>query len=215
MTNYKEMLDEMFNTQDKLNISIDHNWIDIRTEREWIRAFWLELAELIESLPWKWWKSVNPDINNVKIELVDCVHMLLSFVLIHEHKSGISLKECFLKELTKEKSSNEVDFKALIVDLESCVEHMLSSRYEQGISLFCEALLKIMDLETLYKLYMGKNILNSLRQDYGYRSGAYIKVIEGKEDNEYLYEFIEEGKSLNEIKSLMVSVIEKVNTKVN
>jgi hypothetical protein len=35
----------------------------------------------------------------------------------------------------------------------------------------------------LYRLYVGKNILNQFRQDHGYKEGSYIKVWNGEEDN--------------------------------
>jgi hypothetical protein len=36
--------------------------------------------------------------------------------------------------------------------------------------------------------YIGKNVLNRFRQDFGYKSGEYIKIWNGKEDNEVLVE---------------------------
>jgi len=38
-------------------------------------------------------------------------------------------------------------------------------------------------LPELYKLYVGKNILNKFRQEHGYKEGSYIKVWNGEEDN--------------------------------
>ncbi len=213
MQDCKTQLDELFTTQDELNRSIDQNWLDIRTEQDWIRAFWLELAELIESLPWKWWKQVTPDLDNIKIELVDCFHFMLSFILIHEYKSKISLKELFLEELSKERNGTEVDYKAMIPKLEKVVAMVLNNEYEEAIKSYCEALLSVMSFETLYTMYMSKNMLNHLRQEYGYRQGTYTKIIEGREDNEYLYDFIKQGKSLDEVKTAMVEVIERVNKK--
>ena len=43
-----------------------------------------------------------------------------------------------------------------------------------------------MDLNELYRQYIGKNTLNFFRQDHGYKEGTYIKVWHGKEDNEVL-----------------------------
>ncbi len=40
-----------------------------------------------------------------------------------------------------------------------------------------------LNLETLYQLYIGKNILNKFRQDHGYKEGSYIKIWNGEEDN--------------------------------
>jgi len=40
-----------------------------------------------------------------------------------------------------------------------------------------------LNLDSLYRLYVGKNILNQFRQDNGYKEGTYIKVWNDKEDN--------------------------------
>ena len=40
-----------------------------------------------------------------------------------------------------------------------------------------------LNLDTLYKLYIGKNVLNQFRQDHGYKDGTYIKIWNGEEDN--------------------------------
>lgn len=37
-----------------------------------------------------------------------------------------------------------------------------------------------------FKQYTGKNVLNVFRQDHGYKAGTYIKVWDGREDNEHL-----------------------------
>jgi hypothetical protein len=46
------------------------------------------------------------------------------------------------------------------------------------------------DLDELYRIYVGKNVLNVFRQANGYRSGAYVKVWQGREDNEHLFELV-------------------------
>lgn len=43
-----------------------------------------------------------------------------------------------------------------------------------------------LDIEGLYKYYIGKNVLNKFRQDHGYKEGTYVKVWGESEDNEYL-----------------------------
>jgi hypothetical protein len=40
-----------------------------------------------------------------------------------------------------------------------------------------------LNLDKLYTLYVGKNILNQFRQDHGYKEGTYIKIWNGEEDN--------------------------------
>jgi hypothetical protein len=38
---------------------------------------------------------------------------------------------------------------------------------------------------------VGKNVLNIFRQDHGYKSGSYINIWNGREDNEHLIEVLE------------------------
>jgi hypothetical protein len=47
-----------------------------------------------------------------------------------------------------------------------------------------------MDFDQLYRMYVGKNVLNFFRQDHGYKDGSYIKVWQGREDNEHLAELL-------------------------
>jgi hypothetical protein len=37
---------------------------------------------------------------------------------------------------------------------------------------------------------VGKNVLNFFRQDHGYKDGSYIKVWQGREDNEHLVDVV-------------------------
>jgi hypothetical protein len=47
-----------------------------------------------------------------------------------------------------------------------------------------------MDFDQLYRTYVGKNVLNFFRQDHGYKDGSYIKLWQGREDNEHLAELL-------------------------
>ncbi len=48
-----------------------------------------------------------------------------------------------------------------------------------------------LNLDTLYQAYVGKNVLNFFRQDNGYKEGSYVKLWQGREDNEHLVELTE------------------------
>ncbi len=48
-----------------------------------------------------------------------------------------------------------------------------------------------MSADELYRQYVGKNVLNFFRQDNGYKEGTYVKVWEGREDNEHLVEVMD------------------------
>ena len=47
-----------------------------------------------------------------------------------------------------------------------------------------------MDFDELYRHYVGKNVLNFFRQDHGYKEGTYVKLWNGREDNEHLVEVV-------------------------
>ena len=53
-----------------------------------------------------------------------------------------------------------------------------------------------LDITTLYRLYVGKNILNQFRQDHGYKEGTYIKEWNGVEDNVVMKQIWEESGEL-------------------
>jgi len=80
-----DKLEEIFNLQEELNNRIGVKTADMNEEEQvkWVlnysRAMQQELAELIDSVPWKWWaKYQNFDKQNAKVEVVDLFHFLVS-----------------------------------------------------------------------------------------------------------------------------------------
>ncbi len=49
-----------------------------------------------------------------------------------------------------------------------------------------------MDFDQMFRIYVGKNVLNFFRQDHGYKDGSYIKIWNEREDNEHLAELLAE-----------------------
>ena len=84
----------MLDLQDSMNTKVNANW---QTQGyEWYRAIWVECAELLDHYGWKWWKHREADINQVKMEMVDIWHFLLSWIIIS--KINLEEVECILKE---------------------------------------------------------------------------------------------------------------------
>ncbi len=78
-------LNEMFDLQKNLNkrIGVDTDNMTDEERIKWIlnysRALGQELAELIDSVPWKWWAKYQKfDIQNARIEIIDMFHFLIS-----------------------------------------------------------------------------------------------------------------------------------------
>jgi dimeric dUTPase (all-alpha-NTP-PPase superfamily) len=80
-----DKLEEIFRMQDALNRRIG---VALPPEGEAERARWIlnytramqqELAELVDSVPWKWWaKYQKYDEQNARVEVVDLFHFLIS-----------------------------------------------------------------------------------------------------------------------------------------
>ncbi len=84
-----DRLKEIFEMQRNLNkrIGVDTDKMDDDDRVKWVlnygRALGQELAELIDSVPWKWWAKYQEfDKQNAKVEVVDMFHFLISLAQV-------------------------------------------------------------------------------------------------------------------------------------
>lgn len=170
---------------------------------DWRRCIYLEVAELIESYPWKHWKNIDakPDYANIKIEIVDIWHFVMSEALRLYSVNKLGSIEDIANTITKMQGFNEFLNPNQEKQLEPYDEILLVE--EMLKTLFCnndvDALIlsfltmssKLnLKLPELYELYIGKNILNKFRQSHGYKEGSYVKEWHGKEDNVVMQEIL-------------------------
>lgn len=190
LTQLKNQAKTMLNLQDTINSKINKDWRS--AENPWYRAIWTECAELMDHVGWKWWKSQDVDAAQMKLELVDIWHFGLSELLtLDSNETKIAaLLASALSELDKNQTSN-VSAPNILNTIESFAVATLQSKSFDLPSFITLAKTSDLSANELFKLYIGKNILNKFRQDNGYKSGNYIKVWEGKEDNVWLSELIE------------------------
>lgn len=80
-----DKLEAIFSLQDELNkrIGVDTDNMSDEEKTKWVlnytRALQQETAELIDSVPWKWWaKYQDFDEQNARVEVVDLFHFLVS-----------------------------------------------------------------------------------------------------------------------------------------
>lgn len=163
----------------------------------WRRCIYMECAEMVDSFSWKHWKSINqePDWDNLQIEVIDVWHFIMSLAIENYSKTlrgGIEDLALNISQLpsfsTINARNNIFGFQDKVI---AKVENIIRLSLEEGElkleELFGEffdlAVMSGLDLDTLYRLYVGKNILNQFRQDNGYKDGSYIKVWAGEEDN--------------------------------
>ena len=86
----QDWLEEMFVRQAALNQRIGVDTTALAGEEkktEWVlnycRAMQQELAELTDSVPWKWWAKYQKfDMQNARVEVVDLFHFLISLAQV-------------------------------------------------------------------------------------------------------------------------------------
>ena len=197
---------DIIKKQNELNIDIlGENWIGKKAN--WKYAIFQEVSELIESLNLAWWKDTNIDIKdaidyktylkytksmdtlNIHIELVDIFHFLVSYYI---EKYGFDVTEELIDKYkeyaVKKHNYNTVDTKLRIFASAKHVVQTLSWKHFFQLCYFAR-----LNYKDLYKLYIGKQVLNKFRQDYGYKHGKYNKIWGKLEDNIVMYRFVLSG----------------------
>lgn len=178
----KDKLLIMLNLQDAMNARVNSAWRE--AGNEWYRAIWTECAEMLDHYGWKWWKHQQPDLDQVRLELVDILHFAMSDYLLQGNDNEVVASR-ILAEMDKPESIKEIR-----LAIESMAQSTIANK-SMHFSVFSNIMQLIeMDFDQLYRMYVGKNVLNFFRQDHGYKDGSYIKVWQGREDNEHLAELL-------------------------
>jgi dimeric dUTPase (all-alpha-NTP-PPase superfamily) len=105
-----DKLEMMWAMQQELNRRIGQDTDAMTDEQrvEWLlnyaRALGQELAELVDSVPWKWWaKYQRFDRQNVRVEIVDIFHFLISLA----QTAGLTAEDVFAAYMKKNKINFE------------------------------------------------------------------------------------------------------------
>jgi len=105
-----DQLRELFQMQKALNarIGVHTDAMSEADKTKWVlnysRAMSQEIAELTDSVPWKWWAKYQKfDEQNARVEVVDLFHFLISLAQV----LGMSADDVFNAYVKK----NEVNFK--------------------------------------------------------------------------------------------------------
>ena len=163
---------------------------------DWRRCIYLETAELVDSYPWKHWKNIdaNPDYENIKIEIVDIWHFVMSEALrdykVNKKGDVQALSNDMLQlPYYKDFASDSVSAQLAVFEQIALIEDFMKILFtSDNILDWVDDFFKMSgslqtNLSELYQLYIGKNILNQFRQDHGYKEGTYIKQWNDVEDN--------------------------------
>lgn len=105
-----DKLEEIFSMQAALNrrIGVELEGLDDAEKTRWVlnytRAMQQELAELVDSVPWKWWARYQEfDEQNAKVEVVDLFHFLVSLGQV----LGMSAEDVYQAYLKKNKVNHD------------------------------------------------------------------------------------------------------------
>jgi hypothetical protein len=179
----KQALITMLALQDRMNQKVHPQWI--AQDYAWFRAIWIECGELVEHYGYKWWKKQVPDLEQVRLEVVDIWHFGLS-ALFGEGRSLDAIADGIVADL----EGYAYDGRGVREATEAVAAHALNHR-TISVPRFWDLLHAVeLDFDQLFRHYVGKNVLNLFRQDHGYKEGSYRKQWQGREDNEHLMELM-------------------------
>jgi len=184
--NMKQKITTMLELQDAMNSKVNSNWRN--AAYEWYRAIWMEAGEMLEHFGWKWWKKQVPDTMQVKLEIVDIVHFALSIRLVQGGEQGSSLDaiaESIADDFANPQATGDIRTSIELLAKRTLMDEGAHFSNIAGIMNHLD-----MPFDELHEIYVGKNVLNIFRQDNGYKEGHYIKMWNGREDNEYLADIL-------------------------
>ena len=154
-----------------------------RQGHAYYRAVWVECAELLEHYGWKWWKRQAPDLEQVKLEVVDIWHFGLSELI----RAGVAPPALAARFHAALRAPPPADFRLAVEALAAASLRTAAFDLEAFVAV-TRAL--PLGFDELFEMYVAKNVLNTFRQQHGYREGRYRKRWQGREDNEHLAELI-------------------------
>lgn len=195
MTPTELQLDSMLEMQDSMNRKVNHDWVS--ANNNWYRAIQVEGVEAIEHHGWKWWKKQDCDMAQLRMELIDIWHFMLSAVIQNKHGNIALAKMEMMAELNLHQKSVQFDNQYYVLAQMSLLAKLdllvgMAAARRTSLALFESLLLDCgMSWMDLFKQYVGKNVLNVFRQDHGYKTGTYIKIWDGREDNDHLVEVLD------------------------
>jgi hypothetical protein len=171
-------------------IALGDDW---RTQgKNYGTAVFVEAAECMNHLGWEWWKQPTPNIEQARMEVVDMLHFAMCGVL-QEPVPAIMMYPMLMQgidamEPAQLEELERWDTNAFVTEasLSSAVGNFpfaiyLIDRAAQSLG---------MTSDDLFTAYVGKNMLNRFRKANGYKEGTYVKIWNGREDNEFLTEII-------------------------
>lgn len=205
-------------------------WKDARTLDDFKLAAVLEMAELVESTPWKWWKGGSADLWNVKIELIDMLHFMASNVAMNDaltEKDSLKVlgfltgenvtKSLFIEDDETKGTDRSYALSIIrdIVNKDETFEIINHAMRSGGL-----------EASEISSIYIAKYTLNEIRWEGGYALNQYKKMksgyidengneVEAVEDNVFLKELVDifkkdETMTLNDLRESVLKTLKEL-----
>jgi len=165
---------ETIKIQESLNDSVAPGWKEDKEQRKY--DFWMaildETTEVLNSRHWKWWKDSNKmgnvDWDNVRVELIDLFHFILSIAIQHDSSSIIFAQLANL-ETNKDRLKEPRD-EHFFEDFWQMFLMSLHTKNLPVIAVYwCDFWYRAGgDVNELFMEYRIKAALNKIRQEFGY-----------------------------------------------
>jgi dimeric dUTPase (all-alpha-NTP-PPase superfamily) len=186
----KSLIRKMFEKQDELNDHTNGSTWRLNKDLKWYRAIWTETAELIDYTNWKWWKQQDTNLKDIQMEVIDIWHFIMSDMMTYAN-----INICTETFHMAFKNKFEYPPRFAFSEVQECAE-FLAFKTLGDHKFHLEAFIKLcstlnLNIEQIYKLYIGKNVLNKFRQDNGYKIKLYVKMWDGQEDNVHLMKYLD------------------------
>lgn len=184
----------MLDLQYKLNSIVDQDWLIKKFP--YLRAAFVESAEALDHLGWKWWKQQDTNIPQVQIEISDILHFYLSDILVSCTGNIKVATITMQQECQSHAKSINIGESTFIIDdsdTQTLFELLAATSVlrTRSFPVFQKIMHRCgLDWSSLFEGYVSKNVLNIFRQNNGYKEGTYLKFWNNKEDNEHLHEIM-------------------------
>ena len=176
----------MLTLQDRLNSIINPDWVN--GGARFLRAAFVESAEALEHHGWKWWKKQTIDLPQVQMELIDILHFYLSHTLVSAAGSAPEATHMLVADLSSPEAIvlDGQTYRLPDLDVPQLLELL------GGLAVCGRASYKTLEhtmarceltWQDAFTQYVSKNVLNLFRQENGYKTGTYVKIWQGEEDN--------------------------------
>lgn len=181
----------MLEMQDKANSAVNKKWQE--AGNDWGLAIMAECIELADQVGWKWWKDQpTATLTQIHLEVVDIWHFLLSAIIERGDEAVLRMRLAAEPDVWLQDRSlvpSEVVARAKGMSVAAGLPYPHIGKPLNAFFMLMRA--ARLSTEELYRLYVGKVVLNLFRQANGYKQGTYVKQWAGAEDNVHLERLIE------------------------